>query len=306
MNLHENILLQQELEAYKQFVVSALLKGTVGAWEELGCVLEQHSYDESTLPMAKVIDGYTIRSKLRYLKQLRMEIHHNRQKSRADTKVSLRDKACDQVGREARTVFKENEGRHLDTSVSVYFRSQPMDGHWSYAPNTKRFESPFGEVLRKGFDTTAVMFHLHASWSRKVGYHNAFMTYAGKKTFVLDSNQIENHALENQDKVTVHTLSVFGERTESALSREIDVRERDYSQALRDGDNDYAIQMRDEMAEIRALINTPHNHQLYAVVSTEYQDDEGNQLRGVGTTVDSAYKLLQRRIRDSFVRELEI
>jgi hypothetical protein len=226
MNLHENILLQQELETYKQFVVSALLKGTVGAWEELGCVLEQHSYDETTLPMAKFIDGYTIRGKLRHLKQLRMEVHRNRQKSRDVEQESLRDKALSGVSKEARHAFTENEGRDLDTSVSVYFKAQPMDDHHAYAlPEARRFESPFGEIVGVAGFARRVRFHLHASWSRKVGRENAFMTYAGKKTFVLDSNQIENHALEKQDKVTVHTLAVFGERTDSALSKEIDVRQ---------------------------------------------------------------------------------
>ena len=289
MNYYEYQMKHREFDAYKQFTLDCILDGVDNKHELLREVLDNGRTED--LPIAGKVDSFEVRSRIRKLRNLRDEIVSDRVKMRQDERLSLRSKAISSTERHAKRAFAEFEGNNLSITVDAHFKGDD-------------FDEPYITYQGTSVRGSHVRFHVHVSWARTVGREFAFMMYGGNKTFVLGSTQIDGHALEGNN-CTVHEITVCGERTQAAIGKDIQRVSQYYTEAVDEGDLSYAENLRKQIDELRENANRMQVYNLYQVVSTEHADQDNVPLRGVGTSADAAHKLLQRRIRDTFVKELE-
>lgn len=209
--------------------------------------------------------------------------------------------ACEKVRLKANRLFSQNEGTMYGITVeTVNFYNSRFSGP---TVHIKR-----GVSYRDG--TWIVTCQLHKSWYDRVGSkgNHCFMV-GGHKVFTINAMPVPH----NFKGVDMERIAVFGKRSKAALDREHHRLHNLIDEIPEDERHDPELNeyFHDLVAELShidgaSIEDRPTVHNLYLCTSQDQTDLDGNHLKGVGSTPEQAFKLMERRVRDTFVKELAV
>jgi hypothetical protein len=247
-------------------------------------------------------DGYlwdlrrNIRSTVDDIQKFRRDLRVNR-----DSLGKRISNACNRVKHRAHSLFRECQGHTYDICVeTVSFYNSEFSGPWFHVEQGSGFHR----------DKWTVTLHLHKSWYDEIGSKgNHFFMVGGHKVFTVHTTPVAH----NFKGVDVERLVVVGRRSKAALDREHhrihDLIEQIPQDERDDPDlNDYYLDLVAQLNLIEgaSIADRPVPHTLFLCTSQDQTDLEGNHLKGVGSTPEQAFKLMERRVRDTFVKELAV
>ena len=208
---------------------------------------------------------------------------------------------CNKVKARAHNLFRECQGHTYDICVeAVSFYNSEFSGPWFHVEQGSGFHR----------NEWTVRMHLHKSWYDNIGSKgNHFFMVGGHKVFTVHTTPV----VHNFKGVDMERLVVVGKRSKAALDREhhrihdlieqIPQDERDDPEL-----NDYYLDLVAQLNVIdgASIADRPVPHTLFLCTSQDQMDLDGNHLKGVGSTPEQAFKLMERRVRDTFVKELAV
>ena len=212
-------------------------------------------------------------------------IRNDREKLKPKERKSRREGHLTNVRRKSHQQFDEISGREYRVITDVAFGRRSPD------------------VL---IDRDTLHFRLKADWGRKTEGLPVTWIQGGHKKWVIDCELVENHMLSRENDVKVYKATVFGKRTEAQIQKQIDLINREFAEC---DDPEYSDDLRREAVELREIMNrmSLHIHTMWLVQSQSSNYAEtGEKISALADSAQAAVKLIDRRARDEFVRQLDV